>query len=143
MFDESTQRRAILELGQALQDAWNRGDAAGFASLFTDDADFVAWNGQYGQGRQSIEDGHRPLFDGPLAGSRIVLVGDDAESARAESLRFIRPDVAIMVTSGAVTLASQSATGPDHESVQTFVLSKNGSYWRVAAFHNTRRQVQS
>jgi uncharacterized protein (TIGR02246 family) len=141
MFDESAERRAILELGQALQDAWNRGDAAGYASLFTDDADFVAWTGEYGQGRRAIEDGHRPLFDGPLAGSRMVLVDDDAETARPESLRFIRPDVAIMVTSGVVTLAGQSATGP--ESVQTFVLIKNGNRWRVAAFHNTRQQVQS
>ena len=65
--NESAERRAILELGQALQDAWNRGDAAGYASLFTDDADFVAWNGSRGRGRQAIEDAHRRLFDGPLA----------------------------------------------------------------------------
>jgi uncharacterized protein (TIGR02246 family) len=50
MVDESAERRAILELGQALQDAWDRGDAAGYASLFTDDADFVAWNGSHGRG---------------------------------------------------------------------------------------------
>jgi uncharacterized protein (TIGR02246 family) len=131
--NESAERRAILELGQALQDAWNRGDAAGYASLFTDDADFVAWNGSRGHGRQAIEDGHRRLFDGPLAGSRMVLVDDDTES-----LRFIRPDVAIMVTSGAVTPAGQSATSPDHQSVQTFVLIKSGDRWRIAAFQNTR-----
>jgi hypothetical protein len=48
-----------------------------------------------------------------------------------------------MVTSGAVTLAGQSATGPDHQSVQTFVLIKNGNRWQVTAFHNTRQQAQS
>ena len=139
--NESAERRAILELGQALQDAWNRGDAAGYASLFTDDADFVAWNGSYGRGRQAIEDGHRRLFDGPLAGSRMVLVDDDAQSIPPESLRFVRPDVAIMVISGAVTPAGQSAANPDHQSMQTFVLVKNGSRWRVAAFQNTRHKV--
>ena len=139
--NESAERRAILELGQALQDAWNRGDAAGYASLFTDDADFVAWNGSYGRGRQAIEDGHRRLFDGPLAGSRMVLVDDDAQSIPPESLRFVRPDVAIMVISGAVTPAGQSAASPDHQSMQTFVLVKNGSRWRVAAFQNTRHKV--
>jgi uncharacterized protein (TIGR02246 family) len=143
VFDEPAQRREIFELGQALQDAWNRGDAAGYASLFTDDADFVAWNGSYGRGRQAIADGHRLLFDGPLAGSRMVLVDEDAQSAPPGSLRFVRPDVAIMVISGVVTLAGQSATGPDHQSVQTFVLTKNVNRWRVAAFHNTRRQVPS
>jgi uncharacterized protein (TIGR02246 family) len=140
MLDEPAERRAILELGHALQDAWNRGDAAGYASLFTDDADFVAWNGSHGHGRQAIEDAHRRLFDGPLAGSRMVLVDDDA---RPESLRLIRPDVAIMVTPGLVKLAGQSATDPDHQSVQTFVLIKNRNRWRVAAFHNTRQQVHS
>ena len=143
MFDESAERRAVLELGQALQDAWNRGDAAGYASLFTDDADFVAWNGSHGRGRQAIEDGHRRLFDGPSAGSRMALVDDGTASAPPGSLRFVRPDVAIMVISGAVTPAGQSATGPDHKSVQTFVLTKNGNRWQVAAFHNTRQQVQS
>ncbi len=143
MFDEPAQRRAIFALGKALQDAWNRGDAAGYASLFTDDADFVAWNGSYGRGRQAIEDGHRRLFAGPLTGSRMVLVDDGAESVPPESLRFVRPDVAVMVISGVVTLAHQSATGPDHESVQTFVLVKDGGRWLVAAFHNTRRQTGS
>ena len=137
-FDESADRRAILGLGHALQDAWNRGDAAGFASPFTDDASFVAWNGLHGYGRQAIEDAHRPLLAGPLAGSRMVLVDADGP----ESLRFVRPDVAIMVTSGAVTIADQSATGSDHEAVQTFVLAKNGDRWQITGFHNTRQQVQ-
>ena len=69
----------------------------------------------------------------------MVLVNDEAESAPSESLRFVRPDTAIMVVSGAVTLASQIATGPGHQSVQTFVLVKNSDRWRVTAFHNTRR----
>ena len=141
MLDESAERLAIRELGRALQDAWNRGDAAGYASLFTDDADFVAWNGSRGRGRQAIEDGHRPLFEGPFAGSRMVLAGDGAGSAPG-SLRFVRPDVAIMVTSGAVTLAGQRAAGPDHASVQTFVLVKTASGWRVTAFQNTRQQTR-
>ena len=138
MFDELVERRAIRELRAALQDAWNRGDASAYASLFTDDADFVAWTGAHGRGRRAIEDGHRPLFDGPLAGSRMVLVDDDTESAPPESLRFVRPDVAIMVISSAVTPAGQSATSPDHQSVQTFVLIKNDDRWRITAFQNTR-----
>lgn len=142
MSEESAERRAIHQLGRDLQDAWNRGDAAAYASLFTDDASFVAWNGSYGYGRQAIQDAHRRLFEGPLAGSRMVLAGDDAEPARPEWLRFVRPDTAIMVTSGAVALASRSATGPDHHSVQTFVLIKNGHRWQVAAFHNTRQQAE-
>lgn len=111
-----------------MQYAWNRGDAAGYASLF------VAWNGSYGRGRQRIEDAHRRLFDGPLAGSRMVLV----DAAPLASPRFIRPDAAIVVVPGAVTRASERATGPDHNAVQTFVLTRNDERWLVAAFQNTR-----
>jgi uncharacterized protein (TIGR02246 family) len=143
MFDESADRTAILGVCQALQDAWNRGDAAGYAAQFTDDASFVAWNGLHGYGRQAIGDAHRPLLAGPLAGSRLEVVDDVPDSPRPESLRFIRPDLAIMVTSGAVTSADQDATDPDHGSIQTFVLVKNGDRWQITAFHNTRQQARS
>lgn len=71
-----------------------------------------------------------------------MVVDDDPDSPRPESLRFVRPDVAIMVTSGAVTPADQGAADPDHDSVQTFVLVKDGDHWQITAFHNTRRQVR-
>ncbi len=140
VFDESAERRAILALGHNLEDAWNHGDAAGYASLFTEDASFVAWNGLHGYGRPAIEQAHRHLFSGPLAGSQMALIRDDAAP---ESLRFLQPEVAIMIAVGAVTSATQPATGPDHDAVQTLVLVKGGSRWRITAFHNTRRQTQS
>lgn len=140
MSDQPADRRAILKVAQAMQGAWNRGDAEGFASLFTVDADFVAWTGDYGRGRQAIEDAHRRLFAGPLADSRMRLVDDDPESAPPESLRFLGPDVAIMILPGEVTLPGHSGTaGPHHEAVQTFVLAKNDGRWQIAAFHNTRQ----
>lgn len=139
VFDESAERRAILALGHTLQDAWNHGDATGYASLFTEDASFVAWNGSHGYGRQAIEQAHRHLFGGPLAGSQMALIRDDEAP---ESLRFLQPEVAIMVAVGAVTLATQRATDPDHDAVQTLVLVKNRNQWRITAFHNTRQQTQ-
>src|SRR5882762_12001952 len=120
MVDESAERQAILGVFHDLQDTWNRGDAAGYASLYTHDADFIAWNGQYGRGRQAIEDAHRLLFQGPLAGSRMVLVDDNAQPAALESLRFIRPDVAIVVIPGTVIRTDQDGPEADHQSMQTF-----------------------
>lgn len=145
MFDESTERAAVLGLGRALRDAWNRGDAAGYAALFTADADYVTFNGEHASGRQAIEDSHRWLFAGPLAGSLMGPVdgsGEDTEPP-PRSLRFVRPDVAVMVTTGGVTLAGRTHPGAGRESVQTTVLVKDGGRWRVATFHNTRRQERS
>ena len=146
MFDDAAERTAVLGLIRGCEDAWNRGDAAGYAAPFTDDASFVAWNGLHGYGREAIEDAHRRLFDGPMAGSRLRLLDRDTESPRPESprpesLRFVRPDIAIMVTAGVVTRAGEGDSG--HDSVQTFVLTKNADRWQVAAFHNTRRQADS
>lgn len=132
---QPAERRAILDLTRAMQDAWNRGDAVGFAAPFTADASFVAWNGLHGYGRQAIQDAHRWLLAGPLAGSRMVLVDD---VAGPESLRFVRPDVAVLVTAGVTTPAGQDTA--DHAAVQTFVLTKTGDRWEVTAFQNTRRQ---
>lgn len=141
MLDESEERAAIAVLNRSLQDAWNRGDAVGYAALFTDDADYVAFNGAHARGRQVIEDSHRWLFEGPLAGSRMGRTDGDAAPPAPESLRFVRPDVAIMVNPGGVTLSGQTEPGEGRESVQTTVLTKDEGSWRVAAFHNTRRQV--
>jgi uncharacterized protein (TIGR02246 family) len=45
---------AIRAIHQRMIDAWNAGDGAAFAGPFTDDADFVAWEGTHLKGRQEI-----------------------------------------------------------------------------------------
>jgi uncharacterized protein (TIGR02246 family) len=72
----------------------------------------------------------------------MILAAAGTDPALPGSPRFIRPDVAIMVLTGHVTLATQSAAGPDHRSVQTFVLTRDDSKWQIASFHNTRQQPQ-
>jgi uncharacterized protein (TIGR02246 family) len=48
-----------------LSDAWDRGDAAGYAALFSPDAQYTTNFGLTLQGRAEIEAGHRLLFEGP------------------------------------------------------------------------------
>jgi len=38
---------AIRAIHQRMIDAWNTGDAAAFAAAFTDDADFIAFEGTH------------------------------------------------------------------------------------------------
>ncbi len=115
-----------------LCDAWNAGDAA----EFTAEATYVTFNGQVMDGRAAIEDTHRRLFDGPLRGSRMTQMGDDAVP---DTVRLLRPDVAHVVTIGAVMRPGQDTVTADRESVLSFVVTDDGDGWRVAAFHNTRR----
>ncbi|GAA3068677.1 SgcJ/EcaC family oxidoreductase [Pseudonocardia yunnanensis] len=119
--------------------AWNAGDAAAYASLFTADATYVAFNGQMMRGRTAIEDGHRWLFEGPLRSSRMTHAAGTA--AAEHHIRFIRPDVALVHTAGGgVQLAGTAELTPDRESVVSLVLVEDGGSWQIAAFQNTRRQ---
>jgi uncharacterized protein (TIGR02246 family) len=43
---------AIRAIHRRMIDAWNAGDGAAFAAPFTDESDFVAWEGTHLKGRQ-------------------------------------------------------------------------------------------
>ena len=64
--------RAIIH--QRMIDAWNAGDAAAFAAPFTDEADFVAFEGTHLKGRREIALFHQRIFDtsGYLNGVAII-----------------------------------------------------------------------
>jgi uncharacterized protein (TIGR02246 family) len=123
----------------ALASAWDAGDAAAYAYLFTPDATYVAFDGTVLRGRTAIEDAHRRLFDGPLKGSRL----SGMTPQPPPPVRFLRPDVAHLVASGAVTPDGQPVPGADRASVPSYVFVRTAEGWRIAAFHNTRVQERS
>ncbi|MFD5246664.1 SgcJ/EcaC family oxidoreductase [Amycolatopsis sp. NPDC058340] len=124
------QTEVLAVLGK-LADAWNDGDAAAYASLFTEDADYVTFFGMNMPGRAMIESAHRSLFEGPLRGSKLQAGGGEPK------VRFVRPDVAIVVSGGGSSL-SGGKPEPGRESTLTYVLVEESGGWRVASFQNTR-----
>ncbi|MFI7120648.1 SgcJ/EcaC family oxidoreductase [Amycolatopsis sp. NPDC049868] len=124
------QDEVLAVLGK-LADAWNDGDAAAYASHFTEDADYVTFFGMNMPGRAIIESAHRALFEGPLRGSKLVAGGGEPK------VRFVRPDVAIVVSGGGSSL-SDGEPEPGRESTLTYVLVEESGGWRVASFQNTR-----
>lgn len=74
---------------EKMEQAWNRADGAGFATAFTDDADFVDIHGTLHQGRIAIGHGHQAILDGivvsehPCGGPRLTTAAARTEpSAR-------------------------------------------------------------
>lgn len=126
-----TDREEVLAVLSRLADAWNSGDAAAYASLFTEDADYVTFFGMRLPGRELIESSHRALFEGPLRGSKIGGPGD-------ASVRFPREDVAVVVSGGGSALDGGDAVAQGRESTLTFVLVRSGTGWLITAFQNTR-----
>ena len=121
---------AVRQLFQAQMAAWDAGDAEAYGALFTEDADYLAFDGVNQKGRAAIVAGHKPLFEKFLKGSR--LTGDIV------SLCFLAPDVAIAHTMGSIIDAGRSTPKPERLSSQTMIAVKQNGIWRFKAFHNTR-----
>jgi uncharacterized protein (TIGR02246 family) len=126
----------ITQALRALESAWNDGDAAGYAALFTCDADYITFFGLHLKGRQAIEDSHRELFAGPLKGSRMV-------TGEAATIRLLREDVALIVSGGNTTVDAHSGPDSTRDSIVTFTAVRGGDGWLFSSFQNTRRVAMS
>jgi uncharacterized protein (TIGR02246 family) len=87
-YDEAT----IRSLYEQMIDGWNKGSGQVFAAPYNDDSDFIGFDGTHMKGRQEIASFHQMLFDKFLKGSRLI--------GKIRSIRFLTPDVAIMIAVG-------------------------------------------
>lgn len=116
----------IAGLLDRLTAAWNAGDAAAYAAAFTEDADYISFDGRRTRGRAEIESSHRHLFEGPLKGSTM-------RPPRGE----VKP-----LADGAVLLIAEGGTavrgGPHRPSIVSLTAVRTSDGWRFASFQNTR-----
>lgn len=127
-----TEAAAIRERMQRLYECWNQGDAQAYAACFTEDVDYVAFDGSHINGRKANAEAHQALFDGVLRGSTL-----DGE---VKSVRFLAPDVALIHTEGVIKLRWQHKAPKGRRSIQTMVAVKREGAWFFTAFQNTRIQ---
>jgi uncharacterized protein (TIGR02246 family) len=126
----SPDEQAVRDLFRELLEAWGRGDGPAYGALFTEDADYVAFDGSNRRGSQAIASEHQQLFDTWLKGTRLV--------EQIDSLRFLGPDVALVHATGGTIFPGQRDERGRRPSIQTLVAVKRGDAWRFTAFHNTR-----
>ena len=122
---------AIRAVHQRIIDAWNAGDGSAFAAPFTDDADFVAWEGTHLKGRVEIASFHRRAFDTVVKGSRL--------EGEVKFVRLLGPALAVMHSVVTVTRCGQPAASPGRASMQLTVVAKRNGQWRGEALMNARR----
>ena len=91
---------AIRTLYQQMIDGWNGGNGDAFATPFTDDSDFIGFDGTHMKGRQEIASFHQLLFDRFVKGSRLV--------GKVRGVRFLRSDIAITIAVGGTVMAGGS-----------------------------------
>jgi uncharacterized protein (TIGR02246 family) len=115
--------------------AWNAGDAAAFARHFAADGTFTNIRGQFFTGREAFMEKHDFIFKGIYRGTTM--------KQDFVSLKFVRPDVAVVETLTAVIgiqklLPGMSTDDKGHlRSRLLQVMVKDGGEWKIVAFHNT------
>jgi uncharacterized protein (TIGR02246 family) len=131
----TTDDREIEDLFGRLMQAWTDNDAIAYGACFTEDCDYVSYDGTRAIGRLDMQNAHDRLFRGVLAGS--ALVGD------VESIRHVAPAVAIVHGTASVLMPWRSTLPKRRLSRQTLVAVRTASGWRFTALHNGRvRPVQ-
>jgi len=129
--DHAADEAAIRENVKQLETGWNTKNGAAFAKPFAEDADYVIINGRYIKGRETIALGHQRIFDTVFKDTKLELT--------VKQVRFLRADVAVVHVSG-------HRDSPTRELVQdamiTFVMTKEGKTWTIAAFQNTAVAAQ-
>jgi uncharacterized protein (TIGR02246 family) len=125
-----TDEAQILALFDDLLEDWGRGDGEAYGSRFTEDADYVAFDGTRTRGRREIAASHQQLFDKWLKGTRLT--------GRILSVTFLGSDVALVHATGSTIMRGKSVPSPERDSIQTLVAVRDGGGWRFATFHNSR-----
>jgi uncharacterized protein (TIGR02246 family) len=126
----SADEAAIRDLIWTLLDDWGRGDGYAYGSRFTEDADYIAFEGTHTKGRQEIASSHQELFDKWVKGTKLV--------GRIESIRFLSAEVALVHATGSTIFPGEDKPRPSRDSIQTLVAVKRDGEWIFTAFHNNR-----
>jgi uncharacterized protein (TIGR02246 family) len=126
--DAAAQVAAIERIYDIHNEAWCKGDGDVYASVFTEDADFISFDGTHTTGRDAIARSHQELFDRFLSGTCL--------EGRITRVKFLRPDAAVVhVVSGTRFGDSDVVRRP---SIQTYVAVEQDGEWRFSSFHNGR-----
>jgi uncharacterized protein (TIGR02246 family) len=128
---ENYEETTIKDILAHMIEAWNRGSAQDFAAPFSDDADFIAFDGTHLKGRERIIEFHQLLFDTALKGTRL--------EGGVNFVRIIGPAFALMHSWITTTLQGQTNLSASRDSLQLFVLTKRGEEWRCDALLSARR----
>ena len=110
--------------------AWSSGDAEAYGACFTDDCDYVAFDGSHVRGRAAVVRSHDALFRGVLNGSRLV--------GEVTGTRRLGRDAALAHGLGSIVVAWRARPPRRRLTVNTLVAVRCPEGWRFAAIHNGR-----
>jgi len=116
-----TDERVIQEILQQIESAWNHYDSVSLAGVFAEDAKFIH------------------IFGGTVAHRNIfeTIYGGSHASFMLRSIRFLRPDVAVVFARAHVKF-KEGNEAREIETRPTLVAPKEQEKWQIVAFQNTK-----
>ncbi|WP_034273232.1 SgcJ/EcaC family oxidoreductase [Haloechinothrix halophila] len=121
---------AVASLTQRVVAAWAYHDADAFASVFTEDATMIL-PGVYRKGADEIRAYMAEAFAGKYQGTQVT--------GKPVDLRFLAPDVAILLTAGGVMHKGESEVADERAIRASWLVVKRDGQWRLAAYQNSPR----
>src|SRR5262245_53048908 len=101
---------AVRALATRMTEAWNKGDASGFAAEFVEDGELISGTGTRSVGRREIEQYIARILMNSIRFSSAVI-----------GVRFIHPDVAVWTSDGGFMRPGETQIGPDERGIQSLV----------------------
>ena len=125
---------AIQQLVTKMADSWTAGDGEGFASIFSDNHDFIVWNGYYFKGadRKMNAQSHQRLFDS--------VYKDTEHFNTIDKIRFVREDLALIHVFAAVVDKGEGRP-KDPQVLWSALVEKQDGKWSIISFHNLDLEV--
>ncbi|PSR51864.1 hypothetical protein AHMF7605_29325 [Adhaeribacter arboris] len=132
----SSDKDTIQSIIQQETEDWNKGDAKGYSRCFASDGTFTNILGMFFTGKEEFEKRHQQIFAGIFRGT--------AMKQNIISLKFVRPDVALVETltwtSGFSKAGLPPGMHPDTKGrLRTRLLQvmvKEKGRWKVVSYHN-------
>jgi uncharacterized protein (TIGR02246 family) len=121
--EESSDEQAIRDLVRQYVDAREHADAGAIEPLFTKDADQLVSTGEWRKGRDAV-------VEGTVQSSRNTR---GTRSISVESIRFLRPDVAIAEGPYQIRGSQESSS---RSMWTTLIVTRDSGHWHIAAIRN-------
>ena len=122
---------AIRKLYQHLLDSWNKRNAIGFASLFTETGHVIGFDGSQYTGRTEIEAEISKIFAGHMTATYV---------SKIREIRWLTQDVAILRAVVGMRPPGQTKLNPNVNAIQTLTAVKHEHQWQIELFQNTPAQ---
>lgn len=119
---------AVAALTQKVIAAWAYGDGDAFADVFVEEGTMIL-PGLFKKGREEIRAYLKEAYAGPYKNTQVT--------GRPLDLRFLAPDVGILITQGGVLAAGENEVSDEQAIRATWTVVKRDGEWRLAAYQNS------